>query len=128
MVSKSVIDVAMNKAKEIQQSIYFGRCDVINYVEYTKPNYTTGHKEEITLSDVPCRLSYSKKTKASNDGLTNEVVQEIVLFTAPNVFIEPGSKIVVTQDGYTKEYQRSGEIAHYPTHNETRLELFEGWT
>ena len=54
-------------------------------------------------------------------------MQTTTLFISPDVVIEPGSKIVVTQNGKTVAYKQSGEPALYNTHQEIILELFERW-
>jgi hypothetical protein len=41
--------------------------------------------------------------------------------------VKPGSKLTITQNDMTTEYQSSGKPAFYSTHQEIVLELFKGW-
>jgi hypothetical protein len=49
------------------------------------------------------------------------------VFLDPAVPVPPGSKLVITQNGVTGEYVRSGEPAVYTFHKEVQLQLFERW-
>jgi len=44
-----------------------------------------------------------------------------------SVDIPEGSKITVTQNGVTHDYERSGKPAVYSCHQEVPLELFKEW-
>ena len=56
-----------------------------------------------------------------------QLVQTIKIFLAPEIRVQAGSKLTVTQNGVTTEYKSSGEPALYQTHQEIMLELFKGW-
>ena len=56
-----------------------------------------------------------------------KVVQSVTLYIDPSVDIPEGSKITVTQNKVTRDYERSGTPAVYTVHQEVPLELWEGW-
>ena len=56
-----------------------------------------------------------------------QVAQSVVLYIDPSVDIPEGSKITVTQNGVTRDYERSGKSAVYSCHQEVPLELFKEW-
>ena len=56
-----------------------------------------------------------------------QVAQSVVLYIDPSVDIPEGSKITVTQNGMTRDYERSGKSAVYSCHQEVPLELFKEW-
>jgi hypothetical protein len=51
--------------------------------------------------------------------------QFTILFIRPDLEINPGSIIEVTQNGRTTKYKRSGKPAVYTYHQEIRLTLYE---
>lgn len=80
-----------------------------------------------TCKDEPCRISFETVTTPEHTDNANRPVQRITLFINPAVEIPPGSKITVTQNGVTGEYEQSGVPAVYTNHKEIPLELFKGW-
>lgn len=90
-------------------------------------NGRTEPSERVTVSQEPCRISFStvKSTEPSEEAAV--VAQSVTLFIDPAVEIPAGSKITVTQNGVTGDYERSGKPAVYSTHQEVPLELFKGW-
>ena len=116
---------AVRKAVE---SLYNGLCDIIEYRNSTDPvTKITAAQEVQVCTAQKCRLSF-KSSPPIGESQTADTVQQITkLFIAPEVEVKAGSKIVVTQNGVTKAYQRSGEPAIYETHQEIVLELFKGW-
>ena len=117
----------MVKVRKAIESIYSGTCTITEYQEYTRPNMSTGHKEVVVLEGQSCRLSFSNSPNTQQTESAAQVVQITKLFLAPEIKIKAGSKITVTQNGVTTEYQSSGEPAIYQTHQEIILELFKGW-
>lgn len=83
------------------------------YVEVTHPSTGT-HSG---------RLSKETIRPTDTNGLT-EVVQTLKLFTHPEIDIPAGSKITITQDDITTEYQHSGKPAKYTSHQEIPVELW----
>lgn len=114
--------------KNIISSLYKGKCTIVEY-QSVKDLVTkrTTNKEVIILENQPCRLSYKSVVK-STEGNVSEIIQITKLFLDPSINIKPGSKIIVTQNGVTKEYKNSGEPALYSNHQEIILELFDRWT
>jgi len=111
--------------KAIEQ-LYKGKCTIKEFREVKDPNTHISNKQEVTvLEEQPCRLSYSKIASSSQTTAPASVVQTIKLFIAPEIEIKAGSKIIVTQNGRTTEFARSGEPAVYTNHQEIMLELFK---
>lgn len=118
----------VKQARKAFESIYDGTCDVIEHQKYQKPNKSTAFREVTVLENEPCRLSFKTiGSTTSTENTASAVMQTTTLFISPDVVIEPGSKIVVTQNGKTVAYKQSGEPALYNTHQEIILELFERW-
>lgn len=115
------------KARKAIESLYDGRCTVVEYQQVKNPTTKrTEAKEVEVLKDIPCRLSY--KTVAKNEaGNVSEVVQVTKLFIGPEVTVKAGSKIIVTQYNKTTEFKSSGVPANHSNHQEITLDLFERW-
>lgn len=116
---------AVRKAIE---SRYTGSCTVYEYQSVKDPiTKITSQQEVDVLTNQPCKLSFKNITSASStDGAAN-ITQLVKLFIAPEVTIKPGSKITVTQNGVTTDYESSGKPALYTHHQEIILELFKGF-
>lgn len=118
----------MNVARKAIESLYKGSCTIKEYQDVKNPVTHITKKQEVTvLENQPCRLSYSKIASTTQTNAPATVVQTIKLFIAPEIDVKPGSKLVVTQNGRTVEYSRSGEPAVYSNHQEILLELFKGY-
>lgn len=113
--------------KQAVERLYKDRCDVIEYQEIRKSNMSTGFEEVTVYADQRCRLSFSNISEATPGTAATTVQQIIKLFIAPDLAIQPGSKIIVTHEGRTTEYQCSGIPAIYPSHQEILLTVFERW-
>lgn len=110
------------------ESLYSGTFDVLGYREIIDPvTFETKEEEYDIFEGLSGRLSYKTTNPSSENGVFSDVTQEVVLFTAPEHQINPGSKIVITQNGRTTEYKSSGQPAVYSSHQEIHLELFKGW-
>ena len=97
--------------KKAVQSLWSGRATVT--VRVGRLNEATGRTEpveQVTVKDAACRLSH--KTVTTTD---------------PSVKIPAGSKITVTQNGITCDYEQSGKAAVFTYHKEVPLELFREW-
>jgi hypothetical protein len=110
------------------EMLYKGTCSVTEYRPKQNPiNKRTEHGEVVVYNNIPCRLSF-KTIKSSDESSTAAGITQITkLFLSLKYSIKPGSKITVTQDDVTTEYQSSGKPAIYSSHQEIMLELFEGW-
>lgn len=119
----------VNKAKKALESLYDGVCTVTKYQKVKKDNGSTGSEEIVEYKDLPCRLSFKSIDSASQtENGASAVVQTTTLFLDPDVVIAPGSKITVTQNNVTTDYQHSGKAAVYNTHQEIVLDFFREWS
>lgn len=119
----------MKKARKAIESLYDGICTVTEYHKGKKANGSTNFEETVVLENLPCRLSFKTVDKTSQtDNGASRVVQVVTLLVSPDVNIAPGSKLTVTQNNVTAEYQHSGSSAMYDTHQEIILDLFEKWS
>lgn len=119
----------VNKARKAVESLYDGFCTITEYQKIKKENKSTGFSEVVVVENQPCRLSFQSvnSTTATETG-ASAVTQSVKLFLAPEIKVKPGSKITVTQNDVTAEYQNSGVPAVYGTHQAIILELFKGWS
>ena len=111
------------------KSLWRGVCTVTVRNNGTT-NEDTGRtvaSEVDTCKDEPCRISFGTVATPEITDNAARPVQSITLFIDPSVEIPPGSKITVTQNGVTGEYEQSGVPAVYTNHKEIPLELFKGW-
>ena len=118
---------AVVKAIKAIESLYDGRCTVTEHQKVKKPNKSTGFEEVVVLEDEPCRLSFNSTPNANQTDTAASITQTTKVFLAPDITIKPGSKLTITQNGVTNDYESSGEPAHYPTHQEIVVVLFKGW-
>ena len=90
-------------------------------------NGRTEPVEKVTASGLPCRVSHQtvKSTESSDEAAL--VAQTVTLYIDPSVDIPEGSKITVTQNGVTRDYEQSGKAAVFTHHKEVPLELFKEW-
>lgn len=123
-----VVNKALEAARKAQEAMYTGRMTVYEHRKVTdEKTHLTDFKDVAVLKDIPCKLSFQSKQAAADTAAAIAVSQTIKLFVAPDISINPGSKITVTQNGVTKDYTYSGVPAVYVTHQEIVLELFERW-
>ena len=110
------------------KSLWSGRATVTVLDGVLNPlNGRTEPQERQTASNVPCRITHTtvKSTDTSEEAAV--VAQSVTLYIDPSVEIPEGSKITVTQNSVTRDYERSGTPAVYSSHMEIPLELFKGW-
>lgn len=117
--------VRIRKAKE---SMYIGLCTVVEYHKVKQANQSTGFSEVIVLENIPCKLSFKSASSTLESDKASALTQSISLILAPEIEINPGSKIIVTQNGVTKAYKNSGVPAVYTTHQEIMIDIFKGWS
>lgn len=116
------------KRKAIE-SLYIGTCTISEYQEVRDiVTKITKHQPVDVFVNQPCKLSFERINSVNQTEAAAMVTQAAKLFIAPEIVIKPGSKITVTQNGVTTEYQKSGEPAVYSSHQEVMLELFKGWS
>lgn len=108
--------------------LWTGRCTVWEYEEVIDPNtFQTSQREVIAVEDEPCRISFSSEATTNPTTGVAEMSQFTTLFIRPDLEIDPGSIIEVTQNGKTTKYHRSGVPAIYTNHQEIRLTLYEDY-
>lgn len=122
------LEAAKIAARKALESTYEGECTIIEHQD-VKDEITKLSREEkvVVLQGQPCKLSFEKLAAASRTETAAAVSQGVKLFLAPEIRVNSGSRIVVTQNGVTNEYCASGEPAVYNTHQEIILELAERW-
>jgi hypothetical protein len=119
----------MVKARKAIESLYFGTCTITEYQKVKKENKSTGFVESVVLENQPCRLSVNTiNSTTSTETGASALVQVVKLFISPEIKVKSGSKITVTQNDVTTEYQNSSEPSYYVTHQEIMLEHFKGWS
>lgn len=122
------VKAAHKAARKAQESLYFGVMTVTERKKVTdERSKLTKEQDEVVLVDQPCRLSFETLKTAQQTESAAAITQIIKLFLAPEIRVNPGSKVTVEQDGVTADYKCSGVPAVYPTHQEIILELFERW-
>lgn len=122
------MSIYMELARKTIESHYKGLCTIYEYIEIDDPDTgeTIVSPEPIPVHEnIPCKLS--KKTISSADGgeVANTIKYEPVLFINPDIEIKPGSNIVITQHGVTRQFKRSGEPFVYDTHQEIVLQRID---
>lgn len=114
--------------KNAIQSLWQGRATItVREGKYNPANGRTEPVERVTVADQPCRVSYSTVTNTEPNSEAALVAQTVKLLIDPAVDIPAGSKITVTQNGVTRDYEQSGKAAVYTCHQEVPLELFKEW-
>ena len=106
------------------------KCTIYEFVDTTDPDtHQTIQTLKAVVTDEPCRLSFSQVMSQSTTTQivqgAAEQVQIIKLFLRPDITINAGSVIEVTQNGVTTKYKRSSVPAIYTQHQEVTLELYE---
>lgn len=110
------------------QSLWSGRCTVtVRQGVTNSANGRTEPQDVVTDANIPCRISYERVASTAPAEEAQIVTQTVTLFIANTVDIPSGSKIAVTQNGVTADYEQSGEAAVYSFHKEVPLALFAGW-
>lgn len=114
---------------EAIKSLWNGKCTVTvrDNSSVDENSGRTVISEIDTYKNEPCRISFSSVKTTQPDNNAAAVLQSITLFIGCSVAIPPGSKITVTQNSITAEYEQSGKPAVYTTHQEIPLEIFRGW-
>ena len=107
-------------------ALWIGRCTVYEYQSVTDPyTFQTTQKLVPVLVDEPCRLSYKQEQATNIQNGAAVVSQSITLFIRPDLAINPGSVIEITQHGVTTRYKGSGQPAIYTNHQQIVLNLYE---
>lgn len=122
-----MFDVNYNQItnKNPLSALWTGKCTVYEFQDVTDPfTHQTVQKEIPIIEDEPCRLSYRQEQATNIQSGAAVVSQSIKLFIRPDLKINPGSVIEITQHGVTCKYKGSGQPAVYCNHQEIILELY----
>lgn len=119
----------MVSKRKALETLWKGLCTVIVQVGEENPDTNlTEFEEQELYAGQPCHLSFkSGVSTPAGSGEVALVTQTTTLFIGSELAIPAGSKIIVTQNGVTTEYARSGEPRLYADHQEIDLVLFERW-
>lgn len=120
--------IKLVKTRKAIESLYDGVCTVTEYQKVKKENKSIGFGERVTYQDIPCRMSYKSVNPINQTDTAGIVTQSIVVYLSPDVLVNPGSKITITQNNVTTEYKCSGKPAVYSSHQEVSVELFDRWS
>lgn len=116
--------------RKILEKMYTGLCNVYEFKKIMNDTTKLISMKEtavLSLSDIPCKLSYIKIQPTEKKSGAAELAVSGKLFLSPDLQIKPGSKIEVRQEGRTEFYESSGKAAVYPTHQEIMLKQTERW-
>ena len=111
--------------KRAVEHLYDGRMTVEEARKEKNAKNITALVWNAVVGDVPCRVSYKTITPAGRSDTVDSTAQTITLFTAPDIDIKPGSRIVVTQCGRTMRFSCAGIPAVYESHQEIPLTRWE---
>lgn len=107
-------------------TLWTGRATIFEYKDTTDPiTHQTTQDEVAVLEDEPCRISYRYEQSTNMQSGAAVVSQSIILFIRPDLVINPGSVIEITQHGVTQKYKGSGSPAVYCNHQQIVLELYD---
>lgn len=122
----NAIQAAQKAARKAIEVTYFGTLTVTERKkEKDERSKLTKDVEVVVLENQPCKLSFEKLQTAIQSDSAATITQVTKLFVSPDISINAGSKITVSQDNVTTDYTCSGVPAIYPTHQEIILELFK---
>ena len=118
--------MVFDRVRNAIEKLYDG---VVTIYAWTKTTDSTTHITSETkttlVSDQPCRLSFSSVVASINQDGVPISTQTTKLFLSPDISVPDGSELVVTQNGVTNTYERSGKPAVYPTHQEIVVNIKE---
>lgn len=107
---------------------YSGLCDIFEFNEVLNVDKTTTFTEVLVHNQIPCKLSFSNSSISKDTEIASGIAQNVKLFLAPEIIVNSGSKIIITQDNTTTIYENSGQPSIFPTHQEISLRLFKEWS
>lgn len=107
------------------ERLYDGRATVEEARKEKNPKNITALVWSAVARDVPCRVSYKTLAPAGQSDTADSIAQAITLFTAPDIDIKPGSRVIVVQRGYTMRFSCAGIPAVYESHQEVPLTRWE---
>ena len=121
--------MAWNKARQQRalQKLWTDRCTVIVRVKKKdEQSKLTDFVEETLFEEEPCKLSF-ESLSTTGEGNVPSLDQAAKLFMSNEKEVPAGSKIIVTRQGKTFTFARSGEPGWFTWHQEINLELWKRW-
>lgn len=104
------------------ESTYEGLCAVSEMRNVKDPvTGKTRQQAVLVLADEPCALSQSSLPVATQTVTADQINYDAKLFISPDVFIQPGSRIRVEQNGMVFQGEQAGQPFRYATHQEIKL-------
>lgn len=119
------IEIAEKQHRKAIEMTYDCTCTIIEYKSVKDQETKVTKKQEvIILEGQECGISFSKVSSTNPTESVSMVSQTITLFIAPEILVNPGSKIII-KDRFQNEteYKSSGKPAIYLSHQEIILEL-----
>ena len=118
--------MALLNARPNIERMYRGLLTVYGWELVEDPDtHISRETEVVKVEDQPCFLSNTSSAPATTADGVPSVVKSTKIFLAPEIVIPEGSKLVVTQDGVTNTYERSGVPSVYPTHQEVTVNVMK---
>lgn len=122
------------KVRRDIERLYTSRCDIYEMTEYETQSGIIKHKEELTYTEVPCRLSYTTgmfvnrlmSSNSTGDALKSS--QYVRILMPKEIDIKAGSTLNIRHNGEELIYYHSGKCAIYKTHKELLLENYKEWS
>lgn len=110
----------ISRERKAIESTYTDTCTVYGFQKIKKGGATRNEKI-ILLNNIKCALSQKSLKPTAQSETANAVSYDAKLFTAPEMLIEPGSRIEVSRLGRVSEFVSAGEPFVYETHQEIML-------
>lgn len=119
-----MLEKLKNQMRTAVESLYDCTCIIRVYEKYKDPTTKetkTGVNPVPKYENQPCRVSKQSLSKNKQTDTINQVVYELKLFIAPEIEINQGDEIEVTNKFGKKEIYEAGEGFPYNTHQEVIL-------
>jgi DNA-binding Xre family transcriptional regulator len=118
-----MLSKAFKQARKAVESLYDCTCNITGGKEKIKDPITKETKlvTKVKHKDIKCRISKQSLSKNTQTDTVNQVVYELKLFICPELDINQGDIVEVTNKFGEKETYRAGEGFPYNTHQEVIL-------
>ncbi|WP_282804575.1 hypothetical protein [Clostridium tetani] len=117
------IEKARKQARKTIEGLYDYTCNITGEKEKVKDPVTKETKlvPKIKYKNQPCKVSKQSLSKNNQTDTVNKIIYELKLFIAPELEINQGDTIEVTNRFGNKEVYKAGEGFKYNTHQEVIL-------
>lgn len=118
-----MLSKAFKQARKAVESLYDCTCNIRGGKEKIKDPITKETKlvSKIKYENKSCRISKQSLSKNNQTDIVNQIVYELKLFISPELDINQGDTIEVTNRFGDKEIYKAGEGFPYNTHQEIIL-------